>query len=98
MYEVSGEKNAFIVRISTIVENLIQSDSLFQELDKDEIIKLLVTLFEEKLSPEQLRAIPDDELTRRIESIMMIEATAGMLNDLTPEEIEIFDATVVGRW
>ncbi len=98
MQEVSGKKDALISRISAIVDKLIQGNSLFQEkLDKDEIIKLLLSLFE-KFSPEEMRAIPDDELTDRIDSIMVIEATAGMLNDLTPEEMQIFDAAVEGRW
>ena len=97
MQEVSGKKDALISRISVIVDNLIQGNSLFKEkLDKNEIIKVLSTVFE--FSPEELKAIPDDDLTDKIDSIMVIEATAGMLNDLSLEEMEIFDAAVEGRW
>lgn len=99
MQEVSEEKDALISRISVIVENLMQRKNLMQEkLDKAETIQILSTLFEEILSPEELRAITDDDLTDRIRSIMVLEAVAGTLNDLTPEQMEIFDAAVEGRW
>lgn len=98
MQEVSGEKDALIFRISAIIENLIQNDSLFQKLDKAEMIELLTTLFEEGFSPDQLRAIPDDDLTDRIDSIMAIEVMSGLLDDLTPEQMKIFDAAVEGKW
>lgn len=97
MQEVSGERDVLVSRISAIVDNLIQGNNLFQEkLDKDEIIELLVSLFD-KFSPEELRAIPNDDLTDRIDSILVIEAVAGTLNDLTPKQMQIFDAAVKGR-
>lgn len=98
MQEVSGERDVLVCRISAVVDNLFQNKSLFQEgLDRDEMIQLLVSLFE-KFSPEELKAMTDADLTKRINSILVIEATAGMLNDLTPEQMEIFDAAVEGRW
>lgn len=97
MYEVSDEKKEVLSRVSPIVEKLIQGDSLFQDkLDKDEMIQLMVSLFA-KFSPEELRAISDKELTKRIESILVIEAMAGLLDDFTPEQMEMFDAAVEGR-
>ncbi|MGV0101820.1 hypothetical protein NSTC731_01138 [Nostoc sp. DSM 114167] len=33
----------------------------------------------------------------RIDSILVIEAVSGTLNDLTPEQIEMFDAAVKRR-
>ena len=94
MQEVYGEKDALNSRISARVDNLIQSKSLFERLDKAEILKLLSTLVEENLSTEQVRAISDEELTRRIKKIMVIQTVAGTLNDLTPEQMEIFDAAM----
>lgn len=97
MQEISEERDALLSRISTIVDKLIQSKNLFQRLNRSEMIKLLLTLVKENLSTEQLRAIDDDELTHRIKTVMVIEAVAGTLNDLTPEQMEIFDAAVEGR-
>ncbi len=36
--------------------------------------------------------IDNKDLTKRINFVMVVEATAGMLSDLTSEEMEIFDA------
>ncbi len=42
-------------------------------------------------------AITDNQLTDRIDSILVLEAVSGTLNDLTPEEIKIFDEVVEGK-
>lgn len=97
MYEVSESKDVFLARISPIVDSLFKNNSFFQEkLDKTEIVQHLTDLFK-KLSLEEFTAIDNDDLTKRINFLMLVEATAGMLNDLTPEEMEIFDAAVEGR-
>ncbi|MBC6422997.1 MAG: hypothetical protein GDA43_18505 [Hormoscilla sp. SP5CHS1] len=51
----------------------------------------------ESWSPEQVMEIPDDELTDIMKDIMVFQAMSGLLADLTPEEMEIFDAAVAGR-
>ncbi|MBP0010177.1 MULTISPECIES: hypothetical protein [unclassified Roseofilum] len=42
--------------------------------------------------------VDESELTERVERIMVTESVAGTLNDLTPEQMAIFDAAVEGRW
>lgn len=94
MQEVYGEREVAITRISKIVDNLIGSNSLYQErLDKQEIIQHLVSLLD-KFSPDFIKAISDRELADRIDSILVVEAVSGTLNDLTPEQMEMFDAAV----
>jgi hypothetical protein len=44
-----------------------------------------------------MREIHEDELVRRIDKILVLEAVSGTLNDLLPEEIAIFDAVVAGQ-
>ncbi|MBC6479871.1 MAG: hypothetical protein GDA56_20915 [Hormoscilla sp. GM7CHS1pb] len=84
-------------RISEIVENLIQSKSIFQKFDPAEMSKMLSDGMLETWSPEQVMEITDDELTDIMKDIMVFEAMSGLLADLTPEEMEIFDAAVAGR-
>lgn len=97
MYEVSQEKDIFLVRISLIVNRLIDSNSFYQEkLDKNEIVPDLVNLFKQ-FSPEEFATIADEDLTRRINRILTLEAVAGTLNDLTPEQMAMFDDAVEGR-
>ena len=97
MYEVSQEKDVFLVRISQIVDNLIDSSKFYQEkLDKNEMVLDLVDLFKQ-FSLEEFTRIEDEDLTHRIDNLLNLEAVSGTLNDLTPEQIEMFDASVEGR-
>jgi len=99
MITEAASKNATFTRISGIVENAIQEDSQFQqELDPEEMISIVYTTIEENLSAEQLHALDDRELTRRIKKMLVLELVSGMLDDLSPEEMENFDAAVEGRW
>jgi hypothetical protein len=97
MQELMRKRDIAIARLSKTVDNLIQGNSLYQErLDKQEIIQHLVNLLD-KFSPEFINALSEGELTDRIDSILVIEAVSGTLNDLTPEQIEMFDAAVERR-
>ena len=95
--DLSERRNAIKARITAIVDRLLKNDSFFQnKLNQPETSKLLVNLFTQDLI-EVIKDISDEELTRRIDFILAIEAVAGTLNDLTPEQIEMFDAAVEGR-
>ncbi|WP_373525849.1 hypothetical protein [Nostoc sp.] len=94
MQEVSSYHQELTNRISPIVDNLFKRNSLYLvKLKKWEMIEMLVDLFG-KFSPEEMRAIKDDDLTRRIDSILVLEAVSGTLNDLTPEQIKMYDEAV----
>lgn len=94
MPEVSRYHQELTNRISPIVDNLFKSNSLYLvKLKKWEMIEMLVELFG-KFSPEEMRAIKDDDLTRRIDKILVLEAVSGTLNDLTPEQIKMYDEAV----
>lgn len=97
MYEVSQEKDLFLVRISQIVDNLIDNNSFYQEkLDKNEMVPDLVDLFKQ-FSLEEFITIDNEDLTHRIDNILTLEAVSGTLNDLTPEQMKMFDEAVEGR-
>ncbi|MBC6472318.1 MAG: hypothetical protein GDA48_05505 [Hormoscilla sp. GM102CHS1] len=97
MVQVAAGKEVAIARISEITEKVIASDRLYQEkLYFDEMIESLVRLFD-KFSAEEMKEISDEYLAYRIDHILIVEAVSGTLNDLTPEELEIFDAAVEGK-
>ena len=76
----------------------MEKESCFREkLDREEIVNYLSGLIQEHLSPEELQEIDDEDLSNRIRKVLTLEAVFGMLDDLTPEQIEIFDAAVQGR-
>jgi len=95
--QISQDKQALLSHVSEIIENLIQGETLFQDkLDNQEMIHLITNLFND-FSHEELEAVPEAELRKRIRSIVVLEAVSGTLNDLTPEQIKIFDEAVEGR-
>jgi uncharacterized protein YfkK (UPF0435 family) len=84
-------------RISHVVDKLFRGSSFYMvKLDQYEMTATLIELFS-RFSPEEMRAIKEHDLTRRISKILTLEAVAGTLNDLTPEEIAIFDAAVARK-
>ncbi|MBD2602981.1 hypothetical protein H6G81_00220 [Scytonema hofmannii FACHB-248] len=97
MQEISSYNHELINRISPIVEKLFKANSLYLvKLKKQEMIEMLVELFAQ-FTPEEMRAIKDDDLTKRIDSILILDAISGTLNDLTPEQIKMFDEAVKRR-
>ncbi|MFK0732506.1 MAG: hypothetical protein ACFKPT_19925 [Gloeotrichia echinulata GP01] len=94
MQEVTNYNQELSNRISPIVDNLFKSNSLYLvKLKKWEMMEMLVDLFG-RFSPEEMRAIKDEDLTRRIDKILVLEAVSGTLNDLTPEQIKMYDEAV----
>ena len=84
-------------RISHVVDKLFRGSSFYMvKLDQYEMTEMLIELFS-RFSPEEMRAIQEHDLTERISKILTLEAVAGTLNDLTPEEIAIFDAAVARK-
>ncbi|MBD2614399.1 hypothetical protein H6G94_24515 [Nostoc punctiforme FACHB-252] len=97
MQEISSQRDVLIAQILPIVEKLFQDNNLYQlKLDKQEMIEMLVNMFGQ-FTPEEMKAITEHELTRRIRKILTLEAVSGTLNELTPEQIAIFDAAVEGK-
>ncbi len=84
-------------RISKIVETLFRDREFLRDrLNQAKATQEMIDLFG-KFSPEELRAISDDDLTKRINNILTVDSVAGMLDDLTPEQIRMFDEAVEGR-
>ncbi len=97
MPETSNYTQELTDRISPIVDKLFQGSTFYKvRLKKHERIEDLVNLFGE-LSPEVFRAISDQELRIRIDKLLVLKAVSGTLNDLTPEQLRIFDEAVEGR-
>jgi len=84
-------------RISKIVETLFRNREFLRDrLDQAKATQETIDLFGD-FSPEELQGISDDDLTDRINNILIVDAVSGTLNDLTPEQIRMFDEAVEGR-
>jgi hypothetical protein len=81
-------------KLTEIVETLINSNILYQEnLNQAEMIKVIKENFTPINVPD-LNEISEEELTKRIKSILSLYLVSGMLNDFTPEEMKLFDEAV----
>ena len=81
-------------KLTQIVQTLIENNPVYQEnLELQEMIKVINQTFDPVAVPD-LNSISEEELTRRIKSILSLHLVSGMLNDLTPEQMQIFDESV----
>jgi hypothetical protein len=86
------------IRITNIVNQFMQDNWAFRErLNALEIINAMTQAMRELFSLGEFLAIDDRELKRRIGQRMAIEGLAGLLSDLTPEQLLVFDEAVAGR-
>ena len=81
-------------KLPEIVKSLIDNNPLYQEnLDKQEMLEVINRNFDPVAVPD-VNSICEEELTKRIKSILSLHLVSGMLNDLTPEQMQIFDESV----
>lgn len=81
-------------KLTQIVETLIDNNPLYQEnLDRQEMILMINQDFNPVTIPD-LDSISEEELTKRIKSILSLNLVSGMLNDFTPEQMRLFDESV----
>jgi len=77
-----------IDRISIIINKLQSEEEIFQDIDKDKILKII------NESSLNLSDISDEELVKRIKMILAFDAISGLLNDLSKKQIEIFNEDI----
>jgi hypothetical protein len=81
-------------KLTEIVKTLIDNNPLYQEnLDKEKMLEVINRTFDPVAVPD-VNSISEEELMKRIKSILSLHLVSGMLNDLTPEEMRIFDESV----
>ncbi|MEA5529904.1 hypothetical protein VB638_09925 [Dolichospermum sp. UHCC 0684] len=81
-------------KLPEIVKTLIDNNPLYQEnLDREKMIEVINRNFDPIAVPD-VNNISQGELTKRIKSILSLHLVSGMLNDLSPEQMQIFDESV----
>jgi hypothetical protein len=81
-------------KLTEIVKNLIDNNPLYQEnLDIQKMIEVMNRTFAPVAVPD-VNSISQEELTKRIKRILSLHLVSGMLNDFTPEQMQIFDESV----
>jgi len=81
-------------KLPQIVTTLIENNPLYQEnLDREKMIELINNIFNPAEVPD-VNSISEEQLIKRIKSILSLHLVSGMLNDFTPEQMRIFDESV----
>ena len=89
-------KHPVLERLSKIVDQLFQNNTLYQqELNKEKIMETLSSLLD-KVSPQKLIILDDEQLTKRVKAVMSTELMSNLIDELKPEEVEKFNAVVEG--
>ncbi|NET26578.1 hypothetical protein [Okeania sp. SIO1I7] len=96
MTQASTEKNTVLKRISAIIDRVMERESIYQELDRDELMETFSKILD-RVSPQILLPLNDERLKKRVRRVMATELLWTTPNDLTPEEIEMFNTVVEGR-
>jgi len=94
--ETSLVEEHLVRRIKRLIDKLIADSEVINEVDKGQVVESFLGLVQ-TLSLEQLTSITDQELTRRMQKMLLIEAVSGILNELTPAQAESFEAAVKRR-
>ena len=86
-------------RISKLVDKVFEDREIYRrEIDKPEFLETWSTQMDKKnTSPEELLSITEKELTHMIKQMMAFRALGSLLDGLTPEQVENFNAAVEGR-
>ena len=98
MLSTDLQRESIIKRIEPIIGILREERPLFkEELNYSEMVQDLSKIFAENLSFEEFSSISDEDLKKRCSIILVTEAVAGTLNELTPEQIAIFDEAITRK-
>ncbi len=98
MTQASTEKNTVLKRISEMIDQVMENDSLDQEeLDRDELIQTFSKILD-RVSSQILLPLNDERFKKRVRTVMATELLSTILDDFTAEEKEMFNAVVEGRW
>ena len=94
MLQASDMTQSVQARITQVIEKLQQSHPVFQELDRSQLADEYTSSFLQQWQPQQVLDFSEAELTDVIQDFMALDNMAGLLNDLTPEQVQQFDEAV----
>mgnify|MGYP006199302965 FL=1 len=81
-------------RVASIIDDFIKNESLLEDLNRDEMVAYLMKLLSQNFSSSELEMMSDENLTQKIRQVLGVQAMAGMLKDLTAEQMAEFDAVI----
>jgi hypothetical protein len=87
-------QSRLVHRVASIIDYFIKNESLLKDLNRDEMVKYLMKLLSQNFSCSELEMMSDENLNQKIRQVLGVQAMAGMLKDLTSEQMAEFDAVI----
>ena len=87
-------KEMFKNRVTPIIRHFLATDELFESLDENLMIEEISKVFMQYCSVEELQTMDEEIINDRIRRLLGGRVMFGLLSDLTPEEIAIYEQTV----
>ncbi|OJJ19775.1 hypothetical protein BI308_21315 [Roseofilum reptotaenium AO1-A] len=95
MLSTELRQESIVKKIEDVVSILMEERPLFKEdLNYSEMVNLLVRLAQENLSFEEFNSMLDTELKEHCSFVMATEGLSKIGQELTPEQMAIFDEAV----
>lgn len=94
-YRKSSEQRHLLFRLSDIIDKIMDEDEIFKGIDKYKLLESISNMLS-GISVEWNK-IPDKELFERTKRILVLEAMSGILKELKPPQIKIFEEAIKRR-
>ncbi|MGD1703842.1 hypothetical protein [Dapis sp. BLCC M229] len=85
MTQTSVEKNTAIKRISETIDQVMERENIYQELDKNKLIQSFSTLLDQ-VSPQMVISLDDERLIKKVRGVMSI-----LLDQVSPQMVISLD-------
>ena len=94
MTQTSLKKDTFLPTVSEIIDELMETETIYQQLSKDELMSTFSMLLEKPKNLEAIAPLDRKTLAVRVRRVVSTELLGTLLDGLTPEEVEMFNEAV----
>jgi Mg/Co/Ni transporter MgtE len=84
-------KEMFKNRVIPIVRHFLATDELFESLDENQCIDLIVDVFIRNCFLDDLEKMDNETVTQKIKDLLETRVMFGLLSDLPPEQIAEYE-------
>jgi hypothetical protein len=95
MVSTNIQQESIINRIERVVAILMEENPIFKEdLNYTEIVKHILKIVQENLTPDKFNNMSDEKLKDNCSFVMSTEVLGKIGEELTPEQMTIFDEAI----
>ena len=94
MTQISLEKETLLSSISEIIDELMEVETIYQQLSKDELMSTFAMLLEKPNNLKAIAPLDRNTLAERVRRVVSTELLGTLLDGFTPEEVAMFNEAV----